>query len=90
MIVGVCRTGRAVKTPQHPVGPPFDDAAPSLIGAVSAAHRTRQIDARRGHVIPCLDDRPAPIGTTIAGTRGFARAAGKTMNRQTSFHLKPQ
>ncbi len=33
---------------------------------------------------------PAPIGTAIAGTRVFARAAGIITNHQTSFHLKPQ
>jgi len=32
----------------------------------------------------------ALIGAAIAGGRVFARAAGITMNRQTSFHLKPQ
>ncbi|WP_302479264.1 hypothetical protein [Burkholderia lata] len=32
----------------------------------------------------------AVIRTAIAGARVFARAAGITMNRQTSFHLKPQ
>ncbi|WP_279626938.1 hypothetical protein [Burkholderia lata] len=32
----------------------------------------------------------AAIGTAIAGARVFARAAGITMNRQTSFHLKSQ
>ncbi|MDW9232549.1 hypothetical protein C7S15_4833 [Burkholderia cepacia] len=32
----------------------------------------------------------APIGAALAGRRVFARAAGITMNRQTSFHLKPQ
>ncbi|WP_205194554.1 hypothetical protein [Burkholderia sp. Tr-849] len=78
----------AGKTTQPPVGPLFGGAVPPRIGPVSAAGRTRQIDAPRGHVIPCLDDRPCPLGTAIAGTRGFAHATGITMHHQTSFHLK--
>ncbi|MBN3829980.1 hypothetical protein G3O00_41425 [Burkholderia sp. Ac-20384] len=52
-----------------------------------ARDRSTRLAAMSSHV-SMIDS--AAIGTAIAGARVFARAAGITMNRQTSFHLKSQ
>jgi len=45
--------------PQHPVGPRSDGAVPPRSPRFPPVGHARQIDAPRGHVVPCLDDRPS-------------------------------
>ncbi|WP_174972236.1 hypothetical protein [Burkholderia lata] len=72
-IVGVCRTGRAVKTLQYPVGPRFEGAVPPWSAGFlqpAARDRSTRLAAMSSHVSK-ID--PAPIGTAIADARVFAR-----------------
>ncbi|WP_175001663.1 hypothetical protein [Burkholderia lata] len=72
-IVGVCRTGRAVKTPQYPIGPPFEGAVPPWSAGFQrrvARDRLTRLATMSSHVSK-ID--PTPIGTAIADARVFAR-----------------